>query len=471
MNMKNVNVTLLLILALFATTSVFAQQTPQKAFKSAKKGLYGFSLNKEKNVDKLKEAKSAIDVAVAGIDQFKVKLQPKVYSKAGEIYQEIANKSTLKANNTDASEKAMEYYIKSADHASARKAQKEAAKRGLENIGGVFFIQEGNTALQAGAYADAYKAFENVLKCKEKVDQLGTTLTFLLMEADQNNIKFYAGYAAYLGKDNKGCKKYFEPLMKAGFDESFVYSFLAGIYQGEENNDAAIAAINKGVTVMSNVKINEELDDAAKTKEEARVKAGLKRLLFDKINFYLRTKQMDKLEVELKSAIEQDKENAQLPFTLGQVYEDLSSKAFEGGKDEEGEKYFQAALDYYDKTLEVDGKFFDALYQKGAIQFNNAVRVYKIQAELGISADDLKKTKELQAVIDGYYEAAWKAFVTAEKVKANDALLIAAFKQIYLRTQKMDAFTEYKAREEKVKANKDVELGAFGGHPANLFEK
>lgn len=463
--MKQLGLTLLF--ATFMVANIFAQEEPAKLFKGAKKQLFKYYSNTAKNIDNLKEAKTLIDGAVEGLDQIKEKDQPKVLSKAGEVYQEIV-KTDLKAKFTDAATKSMNFYIKAANHPKAKSLQQNEAVKGLEFLGGNIFIQEGNTALQAGAFPDAQKAFANVLVCKENVDKLSNKSLFLIDPSQVNEIKFYAGYAAYLAEDYDGCKKYFEPLADAGFDESFVYAFLSKIYQEEGNNDAADKIINKGVDVLSNVKISDDLEADVKAQKKKAIEEGLKRLLIEKINFYLKTKQMAKLETELKKAIDNDPDNAQLPFTLGQVYEDLATKAFENKNEEEGNKNFEAAISYYQKTLEIDENYFDAMYQIGAAYFNNAVRVYKLQADLPIDADGQQKSKDYQVVIDDNYNKAWEAFKKAEQIKANDLLLIVALKQIYLRVNNMDVFNEYKAREEAVKADPKAELAPFDGHPSTL---
>ena len=469
--MKQVNLTLL-FLAIFST-AIFAQDSAKKSFKKAKSSLVSYYNNTAKNIGKLESAKEYIDVAISGISTIKPKNHPKVYIKAGEIYMEVAKNANLKAKNADAALKSLDYSSKGADDAHFKSYQEDDISTGLESLGGVVFISDGNTALQAQEYKTAYKSFEAALQCKQKMDAKEiVSLSFLIMPADKSNIQFYTGYSAYLGGDKENAKKYFEPLAKEGSDEATVYSFLSKIYLEEENTEKSIEVINQGVKVLSNIKVDESGEDKdAIKKEKARIEAGLKTLLFDKINYYLKTKEMEKLEVELKKAIDQDPKNAQLPFTLGQVYEDLSSKAFAAGNDELGEKHFNSAVQFYGKTVKVDPTFFDAIYQSGAIYFNSAVRIYKVQANLGISKEDQAKSTALGEQINSYYEKAWANFIKAEKVKANDALLITAFKQIYLRVNNNDVYKEYKSREEAIKADAKAEMSPYTGHPASLFNK
>ena len=468
--MKQVNLTLLFV-AIFAV-GTFAQDSPSKSFKNATKKLRTYILNTDKNVDALKEAKDLIDAAIQGIDEIKTKDQPKVYNKAGEVYFEIAKQANLKAKNPEAGAKSMEYLLKAAEHAEAKSFTKDKTLEWLNQLSRSIFLSDGTTAVNSGEYEFALSAFENFIKCDEKISELNPLLSLGKMEpAQYENIKYYAGFAAYHAGKKEVAKKYLEPLAKESFDEAYLYSYLSKIYKEEGDNDKSIEMIDKGVTVLSGVKIPEDATDEVKTSEKKRISTGLKALLYDKINFYLSTKQLDKLEGSLKKAMAEEPDNPQLPFTLGQVYEGLSADAYTAENNEEGDRHLASAISYYKQTVEIKEDYYDAIYQQGAIFFNSAVRVYKVQANLGISADDRKKSEELGTQINDYYSKAWKAFMQAEKVRANDQLLIVAFKQLYLRVNNNDAYGEYKKREEAVKADPKVELKPYEGHPADLFKK
>lgn len=465
--MKQLNLTLLM-LAVFAT-SAFAQVSPTKSFKNAKKRLFSYYSAPAKNTDKLQEAKDFIDAAITGISEIKEKDHAKVYKTGGEVYLEVAKNATLKAKYTDAGEKCMDYLFKTSEHPNAKKSQKDFARVSLEELGGTIFIQEGNTALGAAEWSSAQKAFENVLKCKTKVDELGTTLNFLLLESQQDFIRFYTGYSAYNAKDYEATKKHLEPLAEKKFDESFVYSFLSSIYLKEENDEKAVAIINKGVEALSNFKINDQLEGEEKKKEEERISEGLKRLLFAKINYFLTAGKLGEAEDDLKKAMEQEPDNASLPFTLGQVYESLANKAFGKENDEEGQKYFDEAIKLFDKTISIKPDYFDAIYQAGALYFNEAVRLNKIQANLDYKSPTYKKDFDaMETKLIPLYEKAWDYFKKAEQIKPSDLLLIKAFKSTYLRAKQNDAFAEFSKREKALDAEPTTKFEPFA-HPASLF--
>lgn len=435
--MKQLNLTLL-ILAIFAVNVM--GQDPTKAWKDAGKELNKYLLDAEK-VDNLSNAKTKIDEAIAGIDQITEKLHAKVYDRAGNVYFEIANNASLKAKTPTAANAAMEYYSKTAE--IGKDFQKEAVGKKLPDLGNVF-VADGQALYEGKKYADALTAFENALACKAKIAELGNKASLFLITADQENaIKLYSGFAAYNDENYDAAKKYLGPLADASYDESQIYSVLFKLYK-DDDIEKAFAYLDTGVKRYP----------------------GEKGLLYDKINYYLSTKQMDKLEIDLKKAIEGDPNNAQLTFTLGQVYEDLSTDAYKADNYQDGDKYFASSLEFYKKTIAIDENYFDAIYQVGAIHYNRAVRMYKQRAGLGMNED--AKYKELTEGINEMYTKAWESFKKAEQIKANDELLITAIKELYARTNQSDHYTAFKKRLEQVQADKDAALTPYK-HPDSLF--
>jgi hypothetical protein len=434
--MKHLNLTLL-FLAIFAV-NVIAQDAT-KAWKEAGKELNRYQMDAEK-VDNLAAAKTKIDEAITGIDQIAEKLHAKVYDRAGEIYFEISNNPNLKAKTPTAPTTAMEYFVKTAE--IGKDYQKKTVGIKLQDLGNIF-LQDGQDLYEAKKYSDALVAFESALACKAEITELGTASLFLITPEKENAIKLYAGFAAYNGENYDAAKKYLEPVAAAEFDESQIYSVLFKLYK-EDDIEKAFAYLDAGVKRYP----------------------GEKALLYDKINYYLTTKQMDKLEADLMKAIEVDPTNAQLTFTLGQVYEDLSTDAYAEENMEDGDKYFANALDYYSKTVNIDAKYFDAIYQVGAVHYNSAIRMYKQRANLGMNED--AKYKELTEGINDMYIKAWESFKKAEQVRANDELLITAIKELYARTNQNEHYKAFKERLAKVQEDKEAKLAPYT-HPDSLF--
>jgi hypothetical protein len=436
--MKQLNLTLLII-AIFAV-NVFAQD-PTTAWKDAGKAHQKFINSNFEDAESLAKAKEKIDEAVAGIDQIAEGTRSKVYERAGKVYFDVASNPSLKAKTPDAANKTLEYFLKTAE--IGKPYQKESVSKELVNLGNIF-VQDGQDYYEAQKYLEALKSFETALTVKSKIAELGNKLsTFLILPDQESAIKLYAGFAAYNGEDKENAKKYLEPLAAEKYPEPQMYSVLFKIFK-DDNVEKAFEYLDAGVKLYPT--------------ERA--------LLYDKINYYLATNQMDKLEIDLKKAIEGDPNNAQLTFTLGQVYEGLSSDSYKAENLTDGDKFFNSSIEYYNKTLSIDPKYFDAIYQIGAIHYNHAVRLYKQRANLGMNED--AKYKALSNGINDMYIKSWESFKKAELIKANDELLITAIKELYARTNQTAHYTEFKARLEKVQANKDTELTPYA-HPDKLF--
>jgi hypothetical protein len=107
--------------------------------------------------------------------------------------------------------------------------------------------------------------------------------------------------------------------------------------------------------------------------------------------------------------------------------EELSAKVAEFRKDLPG---------YYTKALEIDGNYYDALYQLGAYYFNEAVEIKKKVDNMDM--DTYKKEgKVVEAAVTAKYEQALPYFEKGYKAKKEEDLK-EVLKQIY-RALKMDA--------------------------------
>ena len=106
--------------------------------------------------------------------------------------------------------------------------------------------------------------------------------------------------------------------------------------------------------------------------------------------------------------------------------EELSAKVAEFRKDLPG---------YYTKALEIDGNYYDALYQLGAYYFNEAVEIKKKVDNMDM--DTYKKEgKVVEAAVTAKYEQALPYFEKGYKAKKEEDLK-EVLKQIY-RALKMD---------------------------------
>jgi tetratricopeptide (TPR) repeat protein len=167
----------------------------------------------------------------------------------------------------------------------------------------------------------------------------------------------YAMYAAAFDKKDVALQeKYLLNLVNMNYPDATVYGSLARIQMDRGNDAEALQYINRGLEI----------------------KPGDPALVREKINFYIKRNETDKLLAELTEAIEADPENpdnAQYYSILGNLYEQT--------KDEE------KAISNYKKAIELDEYSYDAHWNLGAIYITKANELYK-QVGGGVSMKDIE---------------------------------------------------------------------------------
>ena len=135
-----------------------------------------------------------------------------------------------------------------------------------------------------------------------------------------------------------------------------------------------------------------------KTIVEAKAKyADNKAIANRELNYYIKAGKQDELVKKLEDVITKDPNNAELLFTLGITYENLSKN----GKDKLGKPMVDPALvakaeASYLKAIQANGNQADYQYNLGALYYNNAVEVNKqMNAIAGSSADEINEKNDL----------------------------------------------------------------------------
>ena len=136
-----------------------------------------------------------------------------------------------------------------------------------------------------------------------------------------------------------------------------------------------------------------------KTIVEAKAKyADNKAIANRELNYYIKAGKQDELVKKLEDVITKDPNNAELLFTLGITYENLSKN----GKDKLGKPMVDPAIvakaeASYLKAIQANGNQADYQYNLGALYYNNAVEVNKqMNAIAGSSAAEIKKYESLK---------------------------------------------------------------------------
>lgn len=423
----------LLSFILFAT-AVQAQDA-KKALKTAGKALTAFKVDQSKK-GKLTEAYDNITIAVDGLED---KDKTKALLKKGEICNEIATQIVTvrqlgigdlndlpKVDNP-----AIEAYksFETALGLAQKKYEKKDAIKGLSaaqsnlyNLG-IFNYEDKN-------FDGSYENFNAVLAVHQLLKDNGGTST-LASDEQYNEQVYLTGLAALNAKRTKDAASLFQKLYDSGYAKPAVYEAMYKI-SADDDAEAAYKYLEAGRTKFP--------DDVS--------------LLFAEINHFLKLNKLDELIGKLKVALEKEPDNVSLYSTLGNVYDNLYTKAAEAGETEKAEEYFNNALDYYNQSLTKKPDYFDAIYSIGALYYNKAAAMTNELNTLSndFSKEGLKKYEALKAEVFSQFDQALPYFKKAEKLNPNDINTLIALKEIFAKKDDLATSGEFKKRLETVQS-------------------
>lgn len=422
--------------------SLEAQETPGQAFKKAKRSLGSYNLDPQSNAEKLDEAWDLINIAVTGDAE---KADPEVWILKGQIAYEIANKNYIAISlNPNAEPKSpgiiaegFEAFKKGLAISEKRYHRRDALK-GISDCINLLNVM-AITGYQSEDIVMAHKGFLYVVEAHDilvKQEQKSP-----LEEAGYLDAKFSAAATCGDFADQATCLRYLTELKDANYENPFIYDLLYNAYL-ESDKDKAVKFLEEG---------RKKHPDATS-------------LLFTEINHYLMEGRLDQLVDKLKLAIEVEPTNKSLYLTLGNVYDNLFQRG-QGDEATEGEadQYFDLALKYYEKALELDPNYTDAVYSMGALYYNRAALYTQ---ELNLLAEDysregLRKYDELKKKVDGEFDKALPYFQKAEKLAPNDLNTLVALREIYARKNEIELSTEFKRRLDNVQAGGTNDIPYF----------
>ncbi len=153
-------------------------------------------------------------------------------------------------------------------------------------------------------------------------------------------------------------------------------------------------------------------------------------ILIAQTNLFLSTGDNEGALANLKQAAEQDPTNHTIFFALGTNHEAL-------GNLEEAEQA-------YIKAIEIKDDYFDALFNLGAIYFNDAVNVLTEANNLPLNETD--KYDKLKAQADEAFGKALPYLEKAHEVMPEDQNTMISLKEIYTRLKMMDKLKEINAK-------------------------
>jgi hypothetical protein len=221
-----------------------------------------------------------------------------------------------------------------------------------------------------------------------------------------------AAYCAALAGEPKMAKRYYEDLLKGGYNSPNLFVQLSDIYRQEKDESNAIRVINEGLKLYP--------DDL--------------RLFLAETNIYLTFGNTEKALRNLNAAIEKDKSNPSVFFALGTIYDNISN---DSAKTETVRKEcFNNAIKAYQDAIALKPDYFEPNYNIGAMYVNSAAMINDEANKLPLDQTD--KFNALKKQADGYLDMATPFLETASQLQPNDLNTLYSLKQIYARTGKMD---------------------------------
>ncbi len=430
----------MLLLAIGVQAQEMSKDT-KKEMKLASRALNRFKVD---NSDKshLEEAIKQIDAVMEMSD---AQNSAEAWQTKGEIYGEVATQYiTIKQLGIGSTEGlpdpngkaivAMEAFMKA--HELAEKSRdKNSALDGIRTQQNNM-SQLGVYQYEAGNYDQAFASFNGVIRAHDVLKENGEE-SALSKEDDYNQQLYITGLSAMQANKMPSAAVYFEKLYEINFDKPLIYEAMYKI-KSAEDPEGAIKYLNKGRELYP--------DDPG--------------LLFAEINYYLRAGKTDVLVEKLKTAIEKEPGNKSLYFTLGNVYDQFYQSAVTEGDKEKEQEYFNKAMEQYDKALEIDADYVDAVYGKGALYYNKAASISKELQDMPVDVP-AEKFKAKQDEQLAQFDKALPYFKRAEQMNPNDINTLIALKEIFARKGDFETSQEFKKRLENAQAGGENESSYF----------
>jgi len=331
----------------------------------------------------LLKAKEKIDLAIVNP---KTKEDAKTWLYYGRVYYAIASSPLPAFENLDknAGVKSLEALKKAKELDVKHKFTKEANEY-LKKLTIVFYT-EGADGFKQKDYPKAIEYFQDAFKVSQYTNAFDTTAAF--------NI----GISGVLGKNPKVAAEYLKKCIDVNFNEPRIYIYYNRALQQMGDTAAAQKSIALGRT-----RYPENLS-----------------LLLEEAQLYLERGEANKLINSLKEAIvkqPKNPSNANFNFLIGKSYDDMGKK--------------DMAEDYYKKALAINPKFFEAVYNIGAIYVNDASKLQKEANNLPL--EEVKAYNALNTKANGKLKVAVPWLERALQIRPTDAPTIHALKETYTR--------------------------------------
>lgn len=264
------------------------------------------------------------------------------------------------------------------------------------------------------------KASNNFVKAFNVSKAFGTTDTSTL---------YNAGLSAEIGGLTNEAYDIYVQVEELEYDQPYLYSSLTNITLKNKDYENASKWIKKG-----RERYPDNLD-----------------LIFSEANVYLTSGNIPEARRVLALAIEKDPENANLHYAFAVNYDQMSKDSLYTAEDRDFA--YNEAIKSYKKAIELKPDYFDAVYNLGALYFNEGIQFF-VQADnilrSGYSNANLAKSAELEEKSktiwrDNAQPYLEEALTMIDSEDPNYEIVLRSLRELYMRTGQTEKLQETNA--------------------------
>lgn len=233
---------------------------------------------------------------------------------------------------------------------------------------------------------------------------------------------YNAALAAELNHNWDRSMEMYLDLREMKYDQPYIYSSLASI------------SLHKGDTVQGTKYIQEGRELYPDNLD----------LVFTEANIHIFTGNVEEADRTLSIAIERDPENPGLYFALGANYDRMSQDTVYSAEDRQFA--FEQAVDAYEQALELDPNYFDAVYNLGALYFNEGLNQFEAAEERLRATQDFQQYQEDEKEFLESWQQAQPYLERAKEMLDEDdpnyRTVIISLVELYARTNQQEKLQE-----------------------------
>ncbi|WP_304062711.1 tetratricopeptide repeat protein [Pedobacter glucosidilyticus] len=367
----------------------------QKAEISAAKNTYAIfevgmqtKASVKKQLETLNTAKASIDKATV---HEKTLNSPEAWSYKALIYSAIAVTDTVNMSNADAAFKTAQEAIAKAKELDKEGKEKNNIDNSERNLS-IVMQNRGVSAFNKKDYKTAYTSFKYIS------DVMPTDSLYSM----------YTAIAANSAQMTDEAIKYYNKTLELNTKNPALYQELGRLYMAKADTANALKVIEAGRALHPN-NLN---------------------LIYDELNVYLARGQASKQISKIESAIAQEPKNKTLHFVAGVAYA--------------SNKQFDKAEEAYNKALEIDPSYADAVYNLAVIYIDRGNAFINQANALPNTKNNEAKYNALKGQFNAQLTKALPLLEKARELNPKDRNVAKALREVYVKLNKLDKAAELK---------------------------